>query len=248
MAYRRKTRRTRKGRRRGSKRLSPHMVRAIKAISQIPVETKRYPFSATYGNILTAGAYSSGSNAIVRVNLFKPLPHDDTSTAFKSEQSFIGSSIQCRGFRWQFNGYLSSAAAKPDCLFRFTVYSENEYFTGDADGISGVSPSNKLFDPDHDQTPTWSRWNSQIAKIHFQRKFRISSDLAGQGTISKKYYVPLRKKMQSADEEGTTVSGTFGEAKGMQYYWVLETLGVGLSDLDSEVSAVIGTDLYFKDA
>ncbi|AIM55446.1 Cap [Ancient caribou feces associated virus] len=248
MAYRRKTRRKSKGRHRGSKRLSEHMVRAIKAISQIPVETKRFPLSHPFATYLTYGAYSSGSNAIIRANIFNPIPHDDVSTAFKSEESFVGSSIESRGLRWQMNGYLSSAVAKPDVWFRFTVYSENEYFAGSTDGVGGVSPSDKLFDPDHDQTPTWSRWNTQIAKIHFQRKFVLGSASVGQGSLSKKFYIPLRKKMQSADEEGTTVAGTFGEAKGMQYYWVLETLGIGLTALGSDISAVIGTDVYFKDA
>lgn len=243
MAYRRKTSRVRKGRTNRRKRLSPHMVRAIKAISAIPVETKRFAVSSTFGAYLSTAGYISGPSAVIRANIFSDIPRiKDTSV--KTETSMVGNEIQSRGLRWEFKSYPSLAANAPPVLYRFTVYKDDQYFQN----VSGPANTDRIFDPNHTSFPTWSEWNSQTTSIIFRRSFRLKQSTSDPGLCWQKFYVPLRKKCVSQNEESTLVNTFLGEMKGMQYYWVLETYGPSVANLITVVTGQIDWSIYFKDA
>jgi len=243
MAYRRKTRRGKKSRKGGTnRRLSKHMVRAIKAISQIPVETKSYPQTNNFGTWLSLTGYTSGVSHIMRANVFSDVPRAKNSIT-KSETSFIGDSFNARGFRWSMHAYVGGSALKADTQFRFSVYKENGYASGPTTLLSG----NYIFDQDQNTTPTWLFWNPQVATIIYRRTFTLHQNGQLNKMLNKKFYIPLRKKVTSAHEESVAINSYMEQIKGMQYYWVLEMLSVGGSDLDT-IGGTIGTRLYFKDA
>lgn len=240
-SYKRKPRRSHK--RRASRRLSKHMVRAIKAISQQPVETKRFPFSADISTLLNASGYVAGASWIVRGNVFSDIPRfKDTSTP--TEQSFIGNDIQARGFRWMINVYSNGVTPAPDLLYRFTVYTVNAYTSG----ISGLLPTSLEFDQAFTNTPTWSTWNPQYVKIKFRRMFRLNRSSTDPGMLHKKFWVPLRRKITSSEQESLLVNSFMAQIKGEQMYWALEMFGPGLADIRSDSLGRVDTALFFKDA
>nr|DAV66844.1 MAG TPA: Capsid protein [Cressdnaviricota sp.] len=243
MAYRRKTRRGPRRKRRTNRRLSKHMVRAIKAISQQPVETKSYPESADFGAWLTSASYAGGPQASIRSNIFSEIPNIK-NTLQKTEESFIGNQIMSRGLRWEIHLYTEQAAAlAPDVQFRFTVYKDTKYFSG----IDGPGSSDRIFDQSMNTTATWAVWNHQATKILFRRTFKLAQFTQTTGMLQRKYYVPLRRKITRMEEEGTLSNSFMRELKDANYYWVLEMLAPTISNLTS-ISGTIGSRIYFKDA
>lgn len=227
--------------------LSKHMVRAIKAIAQKPVETKDNPYNQTISTYLTSAGFVSGAQASIRHNIYSDIPREG-STVAREEHEFEGTSIQSRGLRWLINMWVSSVEVPGglfDVQFRFTVYSENDYFGN----ITGPGPANDIFDQEQETTATWATWNPQKVKIHFQRKFRLNNDGNRNALLSKKFYVPLRRKITSATDGQVDSNAYMGEVKGMQTYWVLEVFAPGLGvDLTSYLNGTISWKLYFKDA
>lgn len=245
MAYRRKTRRGKTGRkRRTNRRLSPHMVRAIKAISQGPVETKSYPYREdNFQNLLALSGYGGVSPShIIRQNIYSDIP-SSRNLVTKSEQTFIGDEIQSRGFRIQFalQSY-SSVALQPDDRFRFSVYHENGY----ANGISTLTATNYIFDQDQTTQPTSLFWNPQIAKIIYRRTFTFAKNTQTSKVLVKKFWVPLKRKVTRVDEESVITASYMGRIKGEQYYWVLEIFSPGLNL--THVFGSVSSRIYFKDA
>jgi len=245
MAYRRKTRRAPRRKRRTNRRLSKHMVRAIKAISQQPVETKAYAYTVAFDTLLVTTGYAGGVAHTVQANIFSDIPRlKDTLT--KTENSFIGNKIQSRGLRFQINVFSSNAAAlSSDCLFRFTVYKQSVYIGS----LVSLASSSTVFDQSQTTSPTWAMWNTQRVNIIFQRKFRLAQLGQINGIVNRKFWVPLRKQVEATEEESTAVNTYMGEVKGMQYYWVLEILSPGNpSTLTTSYDGYVNTKVYFKDA
>lgn len=245
MAYRRKTtyrRKTRRAYKRRTKRVSKFMVRAIKAISQGPVETKRRADTVSLGQFLVLSGYVGGASAIVRSNIFSSIPRLK-NTGTRTEGSFEGNSIMSRGLSFHIHAYFVTPGAQPDAQFRFTVYSENDYY----EGLTGVSPTDSIFDPAFNSTPTWLIWNTQQVKIHYRRTFSLNQASTGSGMVNRKFWVPLRKKVVAEDEEGLIANTYMGEIKGQQYYYVLEVFAPNVSNLNLELIGHIDTAIYFKD-
>lgn len=242
MANRRKTRRGHR-KRRTAKRLSPHMVRAIKAISAVPQETKSYPWTSSYADALNAAGYLGSSNqASLLRNVFGLLPRL-TNTITKSEQAFIGNEIMCRGVRWEFNWEsINTTAIGADVQFRFTFFSEPQFYAA----TSGPGPTNPIFDQDYNNTATLARWNAQRTNIIFRRTWQMRQH---QTTFigHKKFYIKLRRKLESTGEESLTLNTYMGPLKKQNYYWMLETYSPGTSDLRSLVQGSFSTTVYFKD-
>lgn len=246
MAYRRSYRRkARRGYRksRTPRRLSKHMVRAIKAISQVPVETKHFPLTATIQSYLNTAAYSSGPFAVIRGNIFSDIPRLK-NTGVKTENSFVGNQIQARGLRWWIELYPSTATNAPPLQMRFTVYRDNRYFAS----TTGVGIGDRIFDQDHVTTPTWSTWNQQDVKVMFQRRFTLKRSTSDPGMVKRKFWIPIRKKVESQDEESLVFSSIMGEIKGPQYYWVLEVFSPSSTDIRTDVIGNVDWNIYFKDA
>jgi len=244
MAYRRKTRRGRKSRkRRAPRRLSKHMVRAIKAISAGPIETKCFKTDVSFGAYLSGATYVSGPQAGFRVNILSDIPIAD-NVGNKTEAEMIGNKMLLRGFKWQIHMYQYNATAlAPDLQFRFTVYSDRAY----GPGVTSLPPADRLFDQDLDTTATWSTWNPQTAKIHFQKRFRLSHTAQTTQLLDRKFYVKLRRQITKEGEESVVTNNYVGSVKGLQLYWALETFGPTIPDLTTAVTCKIGTSLYFKD-
>jgi len=223
---------------------SKRAEKAIQRISQGPVETKRYDSADTIVNYVNVAGYATGSTAVVRVPIFAGIPRlKNTST--KTESSFIGNKIMTRGLRWEFHGWPFVPTATPDIQYRFTVYSENNYFGN----ITGPGPTDVIFDQAFSNLPTWSRWNTQTTKIHFRRTWKLGNSSVGQGSVNKKFWVPLKRTLTTEEEESLLSNSFFGQCKGMNYYWVLEIYAPNVgSGLNTLVNGVISASAYFKDA
>lgn len=244
MAYRRAYRRkpTNKGRK--TRRLSKHMVRAIKAISQIPAETKHYPAYASISAFLLGAGYISGQQATIRSNILADIPRAN-NTSSHEEYSFTGDSLNLRGLRFQINMYTisSTPGVIQDAQFRFTVFSDNEFFSG----TTGPGPTNRIFDQAVDTTATWAMWNPQVVKIHYQRRFKMNNDGNTNSMVMRKFYVPLRRKITTQQDTSIVTNNYMGEVMGKQVYWALEFLAPGVSNLSSFLTGSISTKVYFKD-
>jgi len=247
MAYKRKSyrRKARRGnrKRRTPRRLSKHMVRAIRAIAQQPVETKQFPSYIDLSTLFNVTGYVSGASHIARGNLFSEIPRfKDTAT--KTEISFIGNDIQVRGFKFKIHMYAGTVGATPDALFRWTVYKIPGYVAGN----SNIPPTGQEFNQSYTLTPTWSTWNTQYATIVTQRTFRLNESTTDPGHLIRKFWVPMRKKVTASGEESTVSNTYMAQIKGMQYYWALEMFAPTLTDLRGNFLGTIDTTVYFKDA
>lgn len=223
--------------------ISKHMVRAIKAISAGPIETKSYKTNYSLGAYLSGAGYASGPEAGFRVNILSDIPIAD-NVGNKTESEVIGDEFLLRGFRWQIHMFQSNVTAlAPDIQFRFTVYTDNAY----GGGTASLPPASSVFDQDLDTTATWATWNPQTVKILYQRKFRLTHVSQTTQLLDKKFYVKLRRKIKKQGEESLVVNNYVAEVKGMQLYWALETYGPTVTDLSSALTCKIGTTVYFKD-
>lgn len=245
MAFKRRRSHYRKKRRVFSKKEAKAIVR----ISQKPVETKHFPQFSLLSAYLNSAGYVSGPSLIFIRNIYSEIPRAG-NIGTKDEFSFDGNDIMSRGFRWEFNVYATASAPGNmfDAQFRYTLFSQPFY----TNGITGVSPGDpRLFDQDHDVTPTWSKWNTQALKIHAQHTFRMDNNGNINAMTRRKYYNQLRRKVTSQLDGSTVVNSFMREVKNMQTYWALEVFVPGFAgsgDLRTFLNGSIDTNIYFKDA
>jgi len=242
-SYRRATRRSLRSKRRPARRLSKHMVRAIKSIAQQPVETKIFPLRGDFSSFLNNAGYISGASWNIRQNIFSEIPRLKNS-ATKTEISFVGNEIQARGFKWRFHGYVNTAGATPNARFRFTVY----HIPGYQSGTSGIFANGSDFNQDYTNVPTWATWNRQTTKIIFQRSFSMNESSTDPGHTVRSFWIPMRKRVIAQADESIALNTTMAQIKGEQYYWVLECFAPTIADLKANIQGSIDTSLYFKDA
>lgn len=243
MAYHRKTRRGSKGRNRGSKRLSPHMVRAIKAIALGDIETKRYEVYNTLAAYLSGASYVAPSSfAIIRQNFIAPLPRT-TNVSVPAGEAFVGDTVDIKGFQWKFDCYPSTASANPNTIFRFTIYSDQEYFAG----VTGPGATDRMFDQDVNTDAAVSRWNPQTTTVLYRRSFTLKQSSTDPQHIRRTFYHRFGIKATSQSDESVAVNTYMGKLKRRQYYWVLEINGVNIPNLATQLNGNISTILYFKD-
>lgn len=242
MAYRKKYRKTRNSRRRKAKRLSKHMVRAIKAISAGPIETKRFTTYSLWNSLLLTSGYVAGPLVVLTGNIFSGIPKIKNALT-RTEDSVIGNEFLCRGFKFLLNLNITSANAFPDVMFRFGLIQRTFY----APGVVTLNVGGQEFDQDFSNVPTQSIWNTQYIKRMYSRKFRLNQSTTDPGVIEKKFYIPIRKKVIVSTEESLAVNDFVGQIKGTQYYWTLEVWGINITQLDTAISGNLSTALYFKD-
>lgn len=247
MAYRRRRTIHRRNRR---KAFSKRQVKAIKSISQIPVETKHYPNFGTLTEFLNSAGYISGPSLVFASNVYARIPREN-NTLTKSEFTFEGNEIQSRGFRWEFKAYTVAATpgASLDIMFRYTLFSIANYAGADA---FGIAPNDtQYFDTDHGTVPTWSKWNVQNVTIHTQKMFRLNNDGNLNGMVSRKFYTPLRRKVTAAIDASVVINDYMFETKNRNTYWALEIFAPGFlpsGDIRTYLNGQIDTNIYFKDA
>lgn len=243
MAYHRKNRRRSKGRHRGSKRLSKHMVRAIKAIALGPVETRTYYSQASFSAYLSGAGYVAPSSfAVIRSNFLNDIPRSSNTTTLQDE-SFEGNSLLVKGFRFEFDCYPTTAVAYPNTLFRFTVYSDSEYFPG----VTGPSNIDRIFDPSQYRQPVVAKWNKQTTQVLYQRTFSLKQSSTDPQHLRRIMYKRMGIKAEAQTEESTVLNSFLGKLKRRQYYWVLEVNAINVADIASSIAGNISTIVYFKD-
>lgn len=226
-------------------------AQAIVRIAQKPVETKDYPAYQSIAGWLNAADYNSSlgnaNQARILTNVYSDIPRADNLVT-REEHEFAGTSIQSRGLRWTLNSffYASTPGNLLDVQFRFTVFSMATFYFG----ITGPAENNPIFDLEQDTTATFATFNPQLVKIHFQRKWRLNNDGNVNGVSIKKFYIPLRRKIQATTDSSLTTNNYMGEIKNMQVYWMLEMFAPGLTaiDLAGYVQGSISTKIYFKDS
>lgn len=239
MAYRRKGIHRRRKRHVFSKRAEKAIVR----LATKPVETKRFTTYTNFGSLVLQAGYVSGPTAAIRYNILADIPRLRNALT-KTEGSFLGNEMHLRGLRWECSGlYVITSVARPDVMVRLTVYKENNFYPS----TSGPGPTSDIFDQNFNTTPTLSTWNMQVAQIMFRRTWKIGQASIGQSIVTKKFYIPLRAKVKTEFEENPTTASFFGEAKGLQYYWVLEVYAPGETNLSNAIGGSVQTALYFKD-
>lgn len=242
MAYKR-----RRTYRRKKRAFTKKEAKAIVRIAQKPVETKDHPRWDTLSTWLNSASYVSGPQANIRHNIYSDIPRNDNAVT-REEHEFSGTSIESRGLRWVFNcwTYAVTPGNLLDAQFRLTVYSEATFYFG----VTGPGPADAIFDQEQDNTSTWATWNPQRVKIHFQRKWRMNNDGNVNAMVTKKFYIPLRRKIQATTDSSVISNNYMGEIKGMNVYWLLEVFcpGIAAINLRTYLNGSIGTKIYFKDA
>lgn len=242
--YRRKyTSSRRKPYRRSRKHLSKFMVRAIKAVAAKPVETKRFTTFAQLPTLLLDSGYTAGEYVVIASNIFSPIPRFKNALT-RTEDSFVGNEIHARGFKFMMNVYTTTASTVPDIMMRFSIHKRTYYNNAN---VFQVNAGGQEFDQEFSNIPTQSVWNRQLLSVIYSKKFRLGNESTGRGVIEKKFWVPLRKKVVSSEEEGLLTASYMGMIKGEQYYWALEIWGASQSDLRAAVVGNVSTAVYFKD-
>lgn len=249
MAFRR--RRTYRRRRARRPVFGKRATKAIMAISQRPVETKSYTYSASYSAfLLSAGYVAPLDNFTIRSNIFSPIPHADSALT-KTEKEVIGNELMARGFwiRVSLASAVSPTAGHYGVQFRLTVYSIADVeVTAPLYEVVGLG--DPVFDQDFGNAYVTDRpFNNQyinVLKSHrWEARFDGNED---NYTTEHKLWVPITGRKIGRGEESTTVSSTLGPLKGRNYFWMLEVYAPGQSDLRAGVTGSIMTKVYFKDA
>lgn len=226
-------------------------TRAIMAIAQKPVETKAWPYSVSWFNLLNSNGYVAGTdNWAVRSNIFSEIPRAD-STLTKSEQEVIGNEIDARGF-WIFLQLASAVAPGTGHYafqFRLTVYSIADV-NATAPTIETVPSSDIIYDADFFATQvTTQRFNTQAINVLKSHRWEARYDGNEDNfNMEHRMYVPITGRKIGRGEEGIVSSSTLGPLKGRNYYWLLEVYAPGASSLISTTQGSLNTKVYFKDA
>lgn len=233
--------------------------RAIKAISQKPVETKRYYHTL---NLLAGASY--GAQFERAYNLFSEIPRLLNQVAPDSSTAVMGNKFETKGVKIKL--FLSAFPQAPDSVWRITVLSSSEAYVTTAGYVTSW-PTNWIdfgsTDPDGliTTTATQFMYNSQIVKILKQKVFMLRqgnpvgavntgvTDTTG-GTKQSGYrtvsmWVPItgvKTSVQDADE------ATVGQLKGKQYYLVAEAFSPSGSSLNGLIDVIGYNVVYFKDA
>lgn len=251
MAYRR--RRTVRRRRARRPVFGKRATKAIMAISQRPVETKKWPRSYAWTTTLVNSGYIAGTQFAYRSNIFREIPRAD-SVGTKTENEVIGNELMARGFWMKVNVQSSagSGTTHSGIQMRLTVYSIADRIPTSSPLIEGVSLTDAtIYDNDFTQPPhTLKPFNMQsirvLKSIRWDAEFKGNSD---NFTSERKLWVPIRGKKIAAEEEPTVgTTSVFGILKGRNYYWLLEMFAPGVSNLGTQFTGNVDTQVYFKDA
>lgn len=244
MAYSRRRRTTRRKRRVFSKRAEKAIVR----LATKPVETKRFPYINSITGFFNDAGYISGPTAVIARNAFGPIPREN-NTLTNTAHTMVGDEIMARGLRFELHlyGLAATAGSMYDAMFRFTVFEMSDYYAS----TFGVSPSDaSIFDQEHNNVPTWSKWNVQNVNIRKQSTFRWDNNGNLNAILRRKFYVPIRRKLTAVLEGTTVTNGFLREVKGTQIYWALEIFVPGFAlagDLKTFIQGNVDTNVYFKD-
>jgi len=223
---------------------------AIKRIATGIPETKtqeQYATTATYISA-TGGTPATGAFGWVFQNNFISNLRSVSNSGGTSENNFVGKEIQLVGLRFEITAAIWQVVGAPnpgalyDYWFRFTVYETNGYLYGNSIPDPVVQQSS--LNPD----PTQFKWNVDAVNIKFQKTFKLDCNGNLNAMTSRKFWVPLRRKIHKEEDLVGSASEEMTQIKGMQMYWCLEILSPGnsqpiITDLVGDVSHIV----YYKD-
>lgn len=231
-------------------------VRAIKAISQRPVETKFYEKVSGLGSNPVGPAIWSGNSAYMGHNLWANVPRAD-SAGTHSRTEVIGQSAQARGFSIKWLMYYPAVGAALQHVFRvrISVVKATDFFDFDNyDQWGAVSGTAVFWDQEDDGSygpATFQRFNQDAVKVIKSRSFTLSGGGQTNWMSEGKMWVPLRSKITAIDPEAEPPAATdvMGRIKGWQYYLLLEFFDpAGLVTTAENYYLTINSRVYFKDA
>lgn len=251
-------RRTRVARRRRTHRRRRHVfgkkaVRAIKAISQRPVETKWHLFNS---DLLIDPPLASwpagtgtGSGFAVMRNILDPIPRSN-NTLSESRNEVVGQEFQLRGIsvRGMIGWDPSTSGGIPSTMrVRISIVQSQDYINQPI--FAPYSGSGAFYEDDGTLPITDKKFNMDKIKILKTKTFHVGGE-ARSSIVAFKLWLKLRRKVVCFDDEGSGVTGTFVyKVKGMQYYLFVETLAPGgYSWATSTDFFQLSTQVYFKDA
>lgn len=228
--------RRRFGRRRSYRRRTPYKrhvfgkkaTRAIKAISQRPVETKHYIWcDDLLADIPPATWPSSPGVAYVFYrNVLDPIPRSNSvGNATRSE--VVGQKFILRGIsiKWAMNYFepiagVPSGQAPQSIRVRVTLLAATEYFNQPPFGT--YSATGPFFENEDTNIATVKEFNMDKVKIIKSRTFTLSAG-TGRQTMTGKIWAPIHRIVTIDGDEGTVTNSTVNRVKGWQYYCVVET-------------------------
>lgn len=225
---------------------SKRQVRAIKSISQKPVETKHSTNSRSILNgTVSASIFSGGrTNAAVYLNVFDSVYRAD-SVGVSSRSEVIGQEFQLRGIKLKYMIYSATGPMK----VRISLVSWDHYDnTGqDWNNLAGTS----VFYNQEDQGNTmvvYQSFNTDAVKVHKSKSFTISG--GGQSNLMRtgSLWVPMRRKcVMNVPENTSGTSQIVGPLKDKNFYWIVEFLNPAIFNGTSN-NWLAESTVYFKDA
>lgn len=231
-------------------------VRAIKAISQRPVETKFYEHNSGLASNAVGPGIWSGASAYMGHNLWYNVPRAD-SAGTHSRTEVIGQSAMARGFSIKWLIYYPAVGGTLQHVFkvRISVIKATDFFPFDTfDQWGAVSGTAVFWDQEDGGATgpaTFQRFNQDAVKVMKSRTFTLSGGGQTNWVNEGKMWVPLRSKITATDPEAEPPAPTdvMGRIKGWQYYLILEFFDpAGLITTASNYYLNFNTRVYFKDA
>lgn len=247
-----RVRRSIRRRRNARKIFGKKAVRAIKAISQKPVETKWYPYNSDVLQDLTPAVWpaSFGANsgyAFYR-NIFNPIPRTNNPTA-QSRMEVIGQQFMCRGVsvKLQVVRNYPDGAEFDQMRVRVTVLAFSDYINQSS--FAPLTLASDFFENDSTLLATARPFNMDHVHVLKSRTFTLGVFNGMEKVV--KMWVPLKKKMNVYFDEGTVSSNTVQRLKDTNYYLVIETMKLGQTTYGWTPPGdafLVETKVYFKDA
>lgn len=249
---------------------SKRAVRAIKAISQEHIETKKFIY---YENLVSAfppnSTFVGGKNVSFIHNIMEVIPKLDTDSVFTQDtaDSVVGLEFQARGIAMRYQVAVPTPLASDpgsqyhQCKVRLTIISMAPYFSTTAGGTNyvvlpqdgvvdgGTAPIRLFEEDDATNNATFRRWNMEQVHVLESETFTLSSG-GQQGWLKEgKMWHRMNRRCRIAEEE---TSDLVRNLKDMNFYFVAEFYDpwtfVGGESLNASWNLTFSDCTYFKDA
>lgn len=223
-------------------------TRAIKAISQRPVETKWHIYNSAILVDVPAVSWPSapGSQFAVYKNVFQTIPRSN-QVGTESAHEVIGQKFNVRGISlacyvaWRGNGSIPSTMR-----VRMTLLKSSTFY--DVSQFQPLSTSSAFHEDDDTMPMTVKGFNTSRVTVLKSRSFTVGPQSALGSKVVKLWY-PMRKTLTCYDDEGAGVLTTeVGRLKDFNYYAILEFVSVDGFGWDPPTDDLyFRTKVYFKD-
>lgn len=225
-------------------------TRAIKAISQRPVETKWQIWNSDLLVDIPISSWPAvASQSVFIRNVLQTIPRSNNAT-WESRSEVIGQEFILRGIKIKgiFSYTDSLTASNPQALrIRVSLVQLTDYI--DQSTFGPYSTAGDVFEDDDSMPVTVKKFNMDRVKV-------LKSKVVTQGVTSNRPYGVVNiwwktnRKVKCYYDEGTVATNlTVGRVMGWQYYIIVEILNtVGYSWEVPSDRMYMSTQVYFKDA